>query len=174
MCPGSWSLLKDAGLSGFKAASSLLWSPAGFLKHLCRWTISYIIDGMLFYEAKFCSLESKHIILYFLEKNYGSVAGVRKLNPKVPTGLLCLLAKTAFPWWHPIILVQSSASLLPFPSTLWQASIKLHFFCFLNHVLSLDDGVWWVCEPSDIEGSQVLEGMCIFLKSIVSVKITWF
>jgi len=58
---------------------------------------------MLFYEAKFCSLESKHIVLYLLEKNYGSVAGGRKLNPKVPTGRLCLLGlRLLFPGDTPL------------------------------------------------------------------------
>lgn len=46
---------------------------------------------MLFYEAEFYSPKSKHIIPYPFRKKYDSVAGVRKLNPKVPTCLLCLL-----------------------------------------------------------------------------------
>lgn len=58
---------------------------------------------MLFCEAEFYSPKSKHVILYPFRKTYGSVAGVRKLNPKVLKWLLHLLGlRLLFPDDNPL------------------------------------------------------------------------
>lgn len=56
--------------------------------------------GMLFYEAGFCSPESKYI-LYSLRKNYGPVSVFRKLN-SILVPLLCLfgLNDTLLFWYN--------------------------------------------------------------------------
>lgn len=79
----------------------------------------YVRPGMLFYEGDLYSPESKHIILYSFGKNYGSVAVVRKLKPKVPTFLLCplglrsqFLDGTPLLWYN----LQQAHSHFPLPS----------------------------------------------------------
>lgn len=114
---------------------------------------------MLFYEARFCSSESKYI-LYSFRKNYGPVSVFRKLNSKI-----LVLPRCLFGLNDTVILVQCSASLFSVLFRYTTDRRQFDFLCFLNCDLSCfstvvneDDRVV-TCEPSEMLGPTFIENL---------------